>query len=209
MTISFFDVFSQKGQCGCAGRPTIPENQYTCDTTHFENGAQLYWQWNCDSAWLTFENTDKLILEACEDMDAYSCQRTGLNFLQEYPGYLLFQYKWISGCCTPPDLLFLSKETGKEIRRISSSLFVHGEIEDNYVLYFSDTTYTELIYLDNLTDKKYSIDFEPQQVSTSAIKNKVLDLTQLFQDFEFQGNIFTFQFRTEQGNWVRKGIEIK
>ena len=210
MIITFsLDSFSQGVNCNCDQIEINPENQYKCDTIIFENGAMLYWQWNCDSAWLTFENTKQLILKTCEKMNVYECNRTGLNFLKEYPNYLLFQHKWTSGCCTPPDLIFLNKETGKEFKRISNSQFIWGDIDENYALYFSDTTYTRLIYLDNNTDKQYIYQFDKEEVNKSGTKNHVIQLTDLFKHFKKDDKFFEFDFTSIEGNLKKIRIEIK
>ena len=172
--ISYSTVFSQEYNCGCDTINIIPENRYQCDTTIFTNGAKMYWQWDCDSSWLTFENKEKFILKSCNEVNVYGCLRTGLDFLKEYPNYLLFQYKWVSGCCTPPDLIFLNKENGNELRRISNSQFIWGDTDENYTLYFFDTTYNRLIYLDNNTDQKHICKFDKEQVNQSVTKNNVL-----------------------------------
>ncbi|MGE5436664.1 MAG: hypothetical protein ACM3O3_05500 [Syntrophothermus sp.] len=186
-----------------------PENQYKCDTTLFSNGAKMYWQWNCDSAWLVFENKEKVVLKSCEESNVYECGRTGLNYLKEYPNYLLFQYKWISGCCTPPDIIFINKVNGSELKRITNDLFVWGNIEEDYVLHFSDSTYTRLIYLDNNTDKEYILRFDKEQVNKSAAKNPVLQLADLFKNFKKSGNDFTFDYKTSEGVIKKMKIEFK
>lgn len=112
----------------------------------------------------TFENKDKQVIKSCEVSDVYECERTGLHLLKEYPNYLLFNYKWTSGCCTPPDIVFISKENGKEIKRINNDQFIGGDIDENYLLYFSDTTYKKLIYLDHYTDIQYFVPFEKGEV---------------------------------------------
>ncbi len=142
-------------------------------------------------------------------MNVYECNRTGLNFLKEYPNNLLFQYKWISGCCTPPDLIFFNKENGNELKRISNSQFIWGDIDENYALYFSDTTNTRLIYIDNKTDKEYIFQFDNEQVNKSATKNQVLQLTDLFKHFKKDDNYFVFDFMSSNGSFEQIRIEIK
>ncbi|WP_373397828.1 hypothetical protein V8V91_25460 [Algoriphagus halophilus] len=155
--LTSFQMFSQQLECACDSMEIAEENRYKCEIQNFQNGSQLYWQWNCDSSWLTFENKEKVILKSCENETVYGCQRAGLGFLKEYKNYLLFQYEWISGCCASPDMVFINKETGKEIKRIPHEQFVWGDIEKDYLLYFSDSTFTSLILLDHLTDKKINL----------------------------------------------------
>lgn len=198
MTIFSINAFGQKPNCGCDKIKLNPENQYKCDTTIFTNRSMLYWQWNCDSSWLTFENKEKVILSSCEEPNVYECQRTGLHFLKEYPNYLLFEYKWTSGCCTPPDIVFISKENGKEIKRINNDQFIAGNVDDSYVIYFADTIYEKLIYLDNNSDNEYSIQFDFGEVVSSINKNQVLELPQLFSNFKKKNDYFTFDFKTSE-----------
>lgn len=201
--------FSQKQNCGCEHQVANPEDQFICDTTIFTNGAKMYWQ--CDSAYpkLIFENKKKVILKVCEDAIIYVCDRVGLSFLKEYPNYLLFQYQWISGCCTSPDVIFISKDNGSELRRIDSGLFVWGDTDENYILYFSDTTYRELIYMDNNTDRKYTFSFATAQIDKSISENHVLQVADLFKNFKKDKNEFTFDFKSSEGVMKKLKIKIK
>lgn len=195
-------LYQEELDCTCENK------KYDCDILELENGAKLYWQRNCDSAWFTFENKNKIILKMCEDELFESCQKTGLNFLKEYPNYLLFQYRWVSGCCQPPDVVFISKDKGTEINRVYSSQFVWGDIDENYLLYFSDTTYTELIFLNHNSEKKNSIDFKSGVVLTSGKENNVLSTNSLFKDFILKESEFLFNFRLKDGSWVNKSISL-
>lgn len=207
--LTSFKIFSQQLECACDNMKIAEENRYKCETQYFQNGSSLYWQWNCDSSWLTFENKEKVILKSCENETVYGCQRAGLEFLKEYNNYLLFQYKWITGCCASPDMVFISKETGKEIERISQEQFVWGDTDKDYLLYFSDSTYTSLILLDHLTDKKNKLEFAPNQIDNSVIVNQVLRLTDLFENIEKNENLLTFDFRSDDGALTSKRIEMK
>ena len=143
------------------------ENGQKCEFQNFQNGSRLYWQWNCDSSWLTFENKEKVILKSCENETVYGCQRAGLGFLKEYKHYLLFQYEWISGCCASPDMVFINKETGKGIKRISQGQIVWGKREKDYQLYFSDSPFTALVLIVLLTYKKFKLEFPRKKIDKS------------------------------------------
>lgn len=201
-------VFSQESNCGCDTINIIPENRYKCDTTVFTNGAMMYWQWNCDSSWLTFENREKLILKSCDEVNVYGCLRTGLNFQKEYPNYLLFIYKWISGCCTPPDIVLISKDNGREIKRIPNVQFVWGDSDEDYVLYFSDITLNELIYLDHNTEDQYVYQFENGKIQGLADKNQTTSLSDLFENFKKNDENFTFDLIVSNEEKERIVIKI-
>ncbi len=204
-----FQAYSQELECSCDKAEIAKENKYECDYQSFQNGSRLYWQWNCGSAWLTFENKQKVVLKSCENETIYECQRTGLGFLKEYPNYLLFQYKWISGCCTSPDIIFISKESGKEINRISQDQFVWGDLEKDYLLYFSDSCFTSLTLLDHRTEKVYKVEFHANQIDKSIRKNQVLQLTDLFKNIQKTERALSFEFLSEQGRLEQKRIKIE
>ena len=190
-----FAIYSQKKNCGCDKSNLTKSNIFKCDTTIFTNGAKLYWQSNCDSSCLTFENKVKRVLKTCKEINELVCDKAGLFFLKEYPSYLLFEYKWISGCCDSPDIIFYSKEAGLELNRISKELFVWVDIDKNYLLYFSDTTYNSLICLNHYTDIKHVLSFDKGKIIKSLECNHVLQLAELFENFREENGCLTFNFK--------------
>lgn len=202
-------VVAQKNSDNCFEYMHSEENEYFDDTTLITNGSKLYYQWNCDSTWMTFENNDKIILKSCTKFDPILCSRLGLNFIKEYPKYLLFKYDWISGCCTSPDIVFIDKNNGMEINRITSDRFVWGDAEEDYILYFSDTTnFNKLIYLDNNTDKEYALIFENDKVIKSKNENHILQLSDIFKNFQKNESDFNFEFITNNGKTEKLKIKI-
>lgn len=202
------NVIGYESQCDCIELGISEENWYNCDTTFFDNGAYLYWQLNCDSTWLTFEYQQKIILKSCEKEMQLECKRSGLSFIKEYPNYLLFIYEWISGCCVPPDLVFISKENGLEINRVDNDLFVWGNGDLNYALFFFDTSYTNLIYLNHLTDRQYSYKFEKGKVDESARKNSVFYIEDLFNNVRVNRDLLEFNFINTQGKVEELSFKI-
>ncbi|MEO9257834.1 MAG: hypothetical protein ABI207_05590 [Crocinitomicaceae bacterium] len=199
----------EKKNSSCYKYMLSSENEYFCDTTVFTNGSKLYYQWNCDSTWLTFENKEKIILKSCLDSDPILCSRIGLNFIKEYPNYLLFVYKWASSGSWSPDLVFIDKENVQEKNRISSGQFVWGDTDENYALYFSDTTFSELIYLDHESDKEYMYLFKDNEVLNSIKKNKVIQLNDLFKDIKKTNELLTFNFINENNKTEQITIKIQ
>lgn len=194
------NVFSQVSESDCYKYMNTEGNSYFTDTTYLSNGSILYYKWNCDSTWLTFEGKNKRIIKSCSDEDPILCSRTGLSFIKEYPNYLLFAHYWISGCCTPPDVVFIDKKTGEEKKRIENSLFVTGDADKDYLLYFSDTTYTSLVYLNHSTNKKSYYRFDKGEVLESMRKNAILQLSDIFYKFKKEKGYFAFEFKNQQGN---------
>lgn len=194
-------LFGQGTDSDCYDYMKYEQNRFFTDTTRLSNGAMLYYKWNCDSTWLTFSNKkEQIILKSCPDSDPIMCSRLGLNYIKEYPNYLLFIHEWISGCCTPPDLVYIDKKTGKEKERITNDLFVWGDPDKDYALYFSDSTYTSLIYLNHKSDQKFTYKFEEGNVLNSAKKHSVLKINDLFENFRHVNEYFLFDFKKSTGN---------
>jgi len=142
--------FNQGFICDCKSNE---EEVLNCDTILLSNNAILYWKINCDSAVYCFENNKKT-RSLKSGSDYFLIDKIGLIFIEEYNDYLFFIDELISGCCTPPDLVFLNKIDASEINRIPSSHFVFGNPEKDYVTYFQDDSLTQFIFHDLNNDKK-------------------------------------------------------
>lgn len=193
--------YAQQVNCGCSKQMVDSESVCHCDTTFFSNGAKMYWQSNCDLSWLTFEHKEKLILKSCKKESVYECDRLGLMFLKEYSNYLLFMYNWISGCCISPDIIFVNKDTGQEISRINSDLFVWGDDDENYVMYFSktDSQYSKLYYLDHITNVEYVYSFKKGEIRKSLKRNNASQVSNLFNNFKKDETEITFDYTNSKG----------
>jgi len=200
-------VFSQDSNSDCYEFMHFKQNENFCDTINLTTGAKLYYQWNCDSTWLTFENKEKVILKSCSDIDPILCSRVDLNFIKEYPNYLLFRHKWTTTSFTPPDMVFINKDNGKEINRIAKEQFVWGDSDKDYLLYFSDNTLNELTYLDHNTDNKHVVKFEDGKIQDLADKNQTIRLADFFKNFKKGEENFTFEIIVS--NEEKEEIKIK
>ena len=158
--------FEEYNDCDCANNE---REILDCDTTFLTNNAMLYWQINCDSVAYCFENNKKIVyLKSGSDYSLI--ERIDLVFIKEYDDYLFFVNELISGCCTPPDLVFLNKEDATEINRIPRAQFVYGNPEVDYVTYFQNENLTEFIFLNLKTNKKYKTIFD-EGIIENAVQN--------------------------------------
>jgi len=147
-----------------------------------------------DSITYYFENRNKKnILKSGRNLRLM--EQTGLIFIKEYTDYLFFIHEWISGCCTPPDLVFIDKNDSKELIRINHDNFIYENQEKDYVMYFNDTTQTHFIYHNLETNKKQSIEFKEKEVKNSAVKNEVLEIHYLFEVYNLKDGIIKIEFK--------------
>jgi hypothetical protein len=182
--------------CGC-DRDSILNSFIYCDTLHLSNNSILYQAGNCDSSWIYLTNEEgKFInLKTCYNEEILICDKLGLIFLEEYPDYLLFEYKWVSGCCDPPDVLFLDKFSGKEIRKIDKFDFISGDTEYDYLLYFTDSTYKNIELLFHKTGKKYSYSFIDNRIIKMLELGTVIFPRDIFENINLSDSYLTFDYK--------------
>ena len=59
LTLALFISTVVNGQSCLCGQDTILKESISCKPTIFENKAKIFWNFNCDSSWLTFESSNK------------------------------------------------------------------------------------------------------------------------------------------------------
>lgn len=185
LILQFKFSYGQKKECGCKSDSLI--NQYTtnCSTTHLKNGSKIYWQFNCNSIWLTLENkSGKRITLDKVPIEYYSyTYRLGYHLAKEYKKALLFK----SGCPAngPCDFVLIDKTSGKKISEFGELIYDHTTNKFyDFVIYFSSPSSLVLHYID--TNKKYKFVVEPDNFNAVVpeytfneiyIKNNILTLT--------------------------------
>lgn len=114
----------QAQPCGCGARPDMADYM-PCHKMTFDNGAVLYWSYNCDSSWLTFERSPqhKTIIFSLDKQLLELTGRLGYTHVQEYNSAFLVQNNVISGCCTPPEFHLYNKQTGKKLYELGRLIY--------------------------------------------------------------------------------------
>jgi hypothetical protein len=179
-------IFAQ-GNCSCSKNISLKPN-IDCDTTFLKNGAILFYQFNCDSVWLTFKNGDKskVICSIESDLMDYS-YRLGYQLIREFNHTLLFRY----GCPAtgPCDHILIDKETGKELKKFNNLIYKAEDPFAEFIVYFSDKNYNSLTidFLDKNKTYKIVIDsnhfnsiYPENQFDTAALVNNKLILSYMY-----------------------------
>lgn len=120
--INFFFSINCEGQkCDCKKNKNVlseNHNNNFCDTTFLKlSKGYLYYQYDCDSLWLTFQNIDsKFIIYTNENIILIPLMwRLGYNLIRETRKNIIFRY----GCSsTALDCQYISinKLTGKSCK---------------------------------------------------------------------------------------------
>ncbi len=197
-------------RCLCEEAPQW-KDVISCEVIPFTNKAKLYRQFNCDSSWLTFEGRSgkKVVLYALQQPFIDQTERLGYQFVRENKQSFLVMNKLISGCCTPPEYLLFNKSNGKRLRSLGRLIHQDGEGEDNFALYFSDSTLNSvtLLYLD--TGKQYKIDLPKNRLVASLEKTGEAYAELMFYESEVKNRVFSIAYRYQLDEQAEKWYEDK
>lgn len=88
--------YEQQKQYSCKTDTLINQFTVDCKTIFLNNGSKLFWQFNCDSIWLTLQNQHgkKIIIDTVPIEYYPYANRLGYHLMKEYQNTLLFR----SGC---------------------------------------------------------------------------------------------------------------
>lgn len=158
-----------------------------CDTTILKDGSFLYYQFNCDSVWLTMENKNlKTIIFSMGAGFAPLTYRLGYQFVREFDKSILFRF----GCAAngPCGHVLVDKNTGREIRRLGELVYKGIEPGAPFVVYFQAGGADSLTidFIDR--NKQFSIK-APTQHMTYNIPEQQFDV------FKWQGGEFIMQYK--------------
>lgn len=202
LTITFLSAFP-KDECPCTNNLSIH-----CDTINFKSNSKLFWNSNCDSTWLTFISTNgnsKILTSLEPDLSNYAT-RLGSSLVKEINGSIWFKHRWISGCCMPPDIFFINPNNGKENLRIQSQQLINVDYDNNKILYFEDTTYTNIIYLNLDTNTERKMDFSKENFKSQFQMGYTLYPMDIFNNVIYSESMVRFYYNN---GTLKKELIIK
>lgn len=131
-----------KPNCGCVKDSLITEYTTDCDTVTLKNQSKLYYQFNCDSIWLTLEQKNglkKILYQEKENFKQYYGIQYRLKYFlsKEYKNTVLFR----SGCPAngPCNFVLVDKNTGVLKRQLGELIYEHDpRTFYDFIIYFSN-----------------------------------------------------------------------
>ena len=196
--------YGQQKQCSCKTDTLINHFTTDCKTTLLRNGSKLYWQFNCDSIWLTLQdkNGKKIIIDTVPiEYYAYT-YRLGYRLVKEYENTLLFR----SGCPANGSCNFnlVDKSSGKKLKQFGELIYDHDKEKFyDFIIYFSSKNYLTIYFIDD--NKKYNIRINGDNF-TSVVPEYQFDKINL------SNNILTLVYNYEKDNKRKQGqitIDLK
>jgi hypothetical protein len=193
ISILFFaDIsFGQKKICHC-DQDSLMNEWLDCETKVLKNGAQLYWQFNCDRVWLTLQTVSgkKLVIDSSEDKSLFGLTyRIGYQFAREYKNSLLFRY----GCAAtgPCSFILININNGKKLAEFHELIYDHEkDTLYDFIMYFSADDQLTLHYID--TGKKYRF-----KVRSSEFNGLIREYQ--FDKIDLRNHLLTLYYHSGEG----------
>ncbi|WP_028981099.1 hypothetical protein [Sporocytophaga myxococcoides] len=197
--VIFFTIFisqSVSGQfCDCKKKEVLKQI-ISCEPKVLDNNS-----FNCDSSWLTFENS-KLTT------------RIGQVYFKEFKNTYLYTNKVNSGCCDPVDYYLYDKTTGNLIKYLGGALYVSDSISSPFIVTITNSNYDKYSMLDfnsltiyNLdTRKEYKIEFDKGQIEKGIDNNNYMFPEYIFDETEIINDTLILKYHIDK---YIKGKEIK
>ncbi len=213
LTILLFQSYSYLKSEDCFCETDSIYNEYiNCEPKILDNGAKIYWSFNCDSSWLTFENNGNIIVFESFDKEWMDFTgRLGYVFFQEFNNSFLYESKRVSGCCQPTEFFLHDKTTGELIKELGTGIYfaqnsenpffvsINYEIDNlNYLLIFNFDTKIE-----------YNISIPSDIIKESIKYNNYMFPEYVFQHTEIIDDTLLLYYHFDRNNLDNPDYVIK
>jgi len=199
--------------CDCT-KDTLLAQIISCEPISLDNGAKLYWNYNCDSSWITFENRnrEKKTIFTLGDGLIQLTNRLGHTSFQEFRTTFLYTNRVISGCCDPDDYYLYSKASGKLIKKIGTAIYVSDNSQIPFVVSVTNRSHIPKFDFNSLTlynvdtQKSFRIKIKKGEIEKGMKNNNYMFPEYIFDNPTIDGQILTIKYFTEK---YIKGMNLK
>lgn len=189
-------------KCNCSVNPDIKE-RIDCKIKKFKDGGKLYYQFTCDSIWLTYENNKgkRFIIDSSDTTLYFYNYRIGFQLAREYKKSLLFR----SGCPAngPCNFILIDKKTGKRLSEFGELIYDHStEKFYDFIIYFSNDKLNALTldFID--ANRQYEVPIKPKLFDSLIPEYS-------FDKISFNNEKLTLSYRYEKSDkWLTKTIIV-
>jgi hypothetical protein len=201
--------------CNCE-KDSILSHIISCEPKTLTNGSKLYWSYNCDSSWITFEgkNRIKRIIFTLGDGLVQLTNRLGHTGFKEFKTTFLYTNRVISGCCDPDNYYLYSKATGKLLKVIDRVIYVPDSNRIPFIVsvanydygHGSEFSYNSLTLYNIDSQKSYKIAIKKGEIEKGMKNNKYLFPEYIFDTSLIDSRILIVKYFTEK---YSKGVKLK
>lgn len=191
--------------CNCE-KDSILSQIISCEPKTLANGAKLYWSYNCDSSWITFEgaNGTKKVIFGLGAGLVQLTNRLGHTSFKEFKTTFLYQNRVISGCCDPDNYHLYSKTTGKLLKVIDRAIYVPDSNLMPFVLFVDNYDHPPKFSYNSLTlyniesQKSYKIAIRNDEIEKGMKNNQYLFPESLFDVSLVDNHVLIVRYFTEK-----------
>ena len=160
LTLALFISTVVNGQSCLCGQDTILKESISCKPTIFENKAKIFWNFNCDSSWLTFESSNKKrkTIFSLSDGLVSLTTRLGYMYWTEFNKTFLITNHVVSGCCDPVDYYLYDKTSGDLIKYLGRAIYVSDNRKFPFVMSIANSNYDTISRIDYNSLSIYNLD---------------------------------------------------
>ncbi len=193
--------------CRC-DQDTLLKESISCKPTIFDNKAKLFWSFNCDSSWLTFQSSkkkQKLIFSLGGGLVSLTT-RLGYMYWTEFNKTFLITNHVISGCCDPVDYYLYDKTSGNLVKYLGRSLYTSENRDIPFVVsitksnydHFAISNYNSLTVYNLDTHKEYRINIPKGDIERGMKNNDFMFPEFLFETPEIIKGILILKYVTKK-----------
>lgn len=181
-------------KCNCENHPEL-KKIISCKPQIFKNNAKVFWQYNCDSSWLIFQNkhSKKKLFSLEKDLISLT-NRLGYSNIEEYKHSFLVEYRVISGCCQSPEYILHNKNNGNVIKKLGIILY-RNQTKNNIPFILTLQNLTTILFTDLNTNKINRFYLKKGMLEKVMLQNNYLSTDNIFNKIEMQNNIILLHYK--------------
>ncbi|MBV6881059.1 hypothetical protein NG800_013610 [Epilithonimonas ginsengisoli] len=204
---SCFSTFISAQICSCSETPYL-DDLISCKTTAFQNGTKIYWEFDCNSSWITFQNgaLKKKIFELDKDEMEFS-GRLGYKSWTEFGNSFLIENSVVSGCCQPDEYILYDKITGDKISDLGTLVFIEKIGEKPFVLTIKNND--DLIFTNLNDNKSYVVKIPKDKIAKTLENSNELYAENLFGNVQIKNGLLSIELKykiSKKRKWKKEII---
>lgn len=205
--LSCFSTFISAQICSCSEMPDLKE-LISCKTTTFQNEAKIYWEFDCNSSWITFENggLKKKIFELDKSEMEFS-GRLGYQSWTEFENSFLIENSLVSGCCQPDEYILYNKNNGDKISDLGTLVFIEKSGKKPFLLTLKGND--DLLFTDLSDSKSYVVNIPKDKIDKTLENSDELYAENLFGNVQMKNGLLSMELRykvSKKGKWKKEII---
>jgi len=196
--------------CFCQ-KDSFLNNLISYDTIKLKGNSSVYYQFNCDASWLTYENSKgrKTVLYFLDSELIDLTYKLGWQVWKDFDESVLFVARETSGLPTTLYYTLFNKITEETIS-FRNVVYACPDSICNFILYFPDSTYNFLSLFIINSSKEYKIELPKNLIEESFQQyyGLFMFVENLFEPPSIKDDVYIFRytFFDNQSKTEKKGV---